>query len=72
LTSNEAFVEIFKHHSNFILQSDSPKDIAERIADFYRNRNSFDPRVLRGMIVGHHDIGSYANKIICQLKEILQ
>jgi len=72
LTSNEAFVDMFKDHPDFLLQSDKPKDIAERVLDLYRSRHSFDPGRLRNLIVGHHDIGSYANKVMGQLEEILQ
>ena len=72
LTSNEAFVEMFRDHPDFLLQSDDPKDIAERTLDLYRSRHSFDPGRLRSLIIGHHDIDSYADKVISQLKEILQ
>ena len=72
LTSNEAFVEMFKDHPDFLLQSDEPKDIAGRVMETYGNQRSVDPRHLRDLIVGRHDIGSYANKVMGQLEQILR
>lgn len=70
LTSNEAFGEIFQNHREFLVQSENPRDIAAQVLDLYRNRRLYDPDGLRGLIVGRHDLASYAGRIMRQLEEI--
>ncbi len=72
LTGNEAFIEMFKDHPDFLLQSDRPQDIAQRALNLYENQKSINPISLRNLVMGCHDLGSYADKVLKQLEEILR
>lgn len=72
LTSNEAFPGLLNDagYPQFILADDSPPAIAQRVAELYRTQDQYAPEAMRALIVGHHDLDSYAGKIITQLGAI--
>ncbi|MBL8080155.1 MAG: glycosyltransferase family 4 protein [Anaerolineales bacterium] len=63
LTSNKAFFNLLLEHPDFLLQSEVLTEIAQKVISIYERRKEYDPGILRNLIVGHHDINSYANKV---------
>jgi len=70
LTSNPAFGELLTGYPDFRITDDHPSAIAKQVVKLYKIRNEFDPCELRNLIVGKHDLKSYAAKIVNQLREI--
>jgi glycosyltransferase involved in cell wall biosynthesis len=70
LTSNEAFRDLLKPYPEFILETDRPEEIAFHALAILQNLDAYSPIALRNLVLGRHDIESYADKIIQQLIEI--
>jgi glycosyltransferase involved in cell wall biosynthesis len=70
LTSNPAFKSLLEGYPEMFIDSLDHDLVASRILEIYRKRMSYDPMKLRSLIVGAHDLVSYAGKIHDQLKQI--
>jgi glycosyltransferase involved in cell wall biosynthesis len=70
LTSNEAFRTLLKHHSDFLVQDENPKAIAQQILRIYRQYSDIDRCALRHLVVGKHDRATYVKRITDELREL--
>jgi hypothetical protein len=70
LTSNEAFFETLRGHPESIITNENREAIAEQIWGFYQQRAAVDRASLRALVVGHHDLDSYIDKLLANLQEI--
>lgn len=66
LTSNEAFFGLLSGHPELVLRNDDPSAIAESILALHSKRDAFDPVALRALVVGQHDLRSWAGRV-CQI-----
>lgn len=71
LTSNEAFFETLSQHPESIINAENPEAIAGQIWGFYQRRAAVDRASLRALVVGHHDLESYVDKLLANLQEII-
>ncbi len=70
LTSNEAFFELLKDYPEFIIHDERPAAIARQVLDLYTRRDQYDRAALRALVVGHHDVHTYVQKLLVNLQEI--
>jgi glycosyltransferase involved in cell wall biosynthesis len=70
LVSNEAFRALLADYPEFIITDDRPEAIAAQIVALYSRLDAYDPMQLRNLVVGQHDLPSYAQKLLAQLKEV--
>ena len=61
LTSNEAFFALLANYPEFILRTNEPGAIAERILMLYRRK--YDPSAMRAIVVGSHDVKNFTQKV---------
>ena len=71
LTSNEAFASMFRDHPRFVITDERPDAIALRVLDAYDRRDLEDRSALRALVVGRHDVVSFARRIYTQLQGLL-
>jgi glycosyltransferase involved in cell wall biosynthesis len=71
LTSNEAFRELLAGYPEFVIGDERPEAIAEQILALYQRRNTYDPATLRALIVGRHDLKSFALRLVEQMRELV-
>ena len=71
LTANEALFDLLKDYPEFIIHDERPEAIAEQALQLYERRDSYDPAALRALVVGKHDLHSYAKKIVSHLQELI-
>jgi len=70
LTSNEAFREMLAEYPEFILSDERPEAVAEQVLELYTSCNQYDPVKLRSLVVGKHDVQSYVQRLLAQLRDI--
>ncbi len=70
LTSNPAFRELLRDYPEFIIHDERAESIAAQVLEIYRRRDSYGLEALRRLIVGSHDIRSFAKKVMAELIEI--
>jgi len=70
LTSNEAFREMLADYPEFIIRDERPEAIAEQVLSLYARREQYDPAQLRMLVVGKHDLPSYIQRLLVQLREL--
>lgn len=68
LTSNEAFHETLADYPELIIRDDHPEAIAQQVLGLYARYDQYDPSKLRALIVGKHDVRSYAGRVLEQLE----
>jgi glycosyltransferase involved in cell wall biosynthesis len=69
LVSNEAFHELLAGYPEFIIHDDRPEAIAEQLLFLYHRMDAYDPQALRKLVVGKHDLASFIEKLMGQLRE---
>jgi glycosyltransferase involved in cell wall biosynthesis len=72
LTSNEAFFEMLRDYSEFIIHDERPAAIAQQVLTLYAKRDQYDRPALRALVVGKHDMYTYVQKVLSNLHEITQ
>jgi glycosyltransferase involved in cell wall biosynthesis len=70
LTSNEAFRAMLADYPEFIIQDERPEAIAEQVLSLYAKRDQYAPAELRALVVGKHDVQTYVQRLLAQLREI--
>jgi glycosyltransferase involved in cell wall biosynthesis len=71
LTSNPAFRDLLASAPALILRDDRPETIAARVRAVLADPAGLDPGRLRGLVVGRHDLGTYAGKILSHLEALV-
>lgn len=72
LTSNEAFFDMLSEYPDFLLSSDDPSIIAKSVLRIYKKQATYDPQALRSLVIGHHDLNGYTEKIYGLLDELIK
>lgn len=70
LTSNPAHRALLTGHPDFIIRDERPEAIAAQVRALYARRADFPPASLRALVVGRHDLCSYAGRIMEQLNAL--
>jgi glycosyltransferase involved in cell wall biosynthesis len=70
LTSNEAFFDMLRDYAAFIVYDERPEAIARQVLELYGQRDRYDRQALRALVVGHHDVHAYVQRILANLQEI--
>jgi len=70
LTSNEAVRRLLRAHPRLLLTDEPPAAIARRLADLYA-RPVAAPEDLRALVVGHHDLAGYADRVLATLARLV-
>jgi len=72
LTSNEAFFELLKGRPEFIVGDDRPEAIGQRVLEIYHTRDDVRRMELREMVVGRHDLSTYADNVMECLRKLVR
>jgi glycosyltransferase involved in cell wall biosynthesis len=72
LTSSEAFFDLLHDYPELIIRDEHPTAIAQQVLDCYARRDAYDRLALRDLVVGHHDVHSYIQKLLANLHELVQ
>lgn len=70
LTSNVAFTEFFGSHPECLLDDDAPEAVAARILRLYDRRALVDRESLRRLVHGRHDVATYCQKVVGELRRL--
>jgi glycosyltransferase involved in cell wall biosynthesis len=70
LTSNPAFRELLAPHPDLVLDDDRPEAIAARVRALAAGGRP-GPDELRRLVVGRHDLASYADRLIGELRALV-
>ncbi|MEK6210326.1 MAG: glycosyltransferase family 4 protein [Pseudomonadota bacterium] len=72
VTSNLAFRALLaERFPEFFIEHTDIDIIAGRIAEVFARRMSYDPRALRSLVEGHHDLNAYVEKVLHHLTELI-
>jgi len=71
LTTNPAFKTILKDYPEFLINDIRLEAIAEQVEHIFERWDDYDPEKLRGLVVGEHDLHSYATRVLSQIKECM-
>lgn len=71
LTSNPAFERILSDYPEFLLLDVRPEAIAERILEIYQRRFEYDPGALRKLVLDHHSMETYPDRIIREIENAM-
>lgn len=72
LTSNPAFGDLLSGHPEFIIGDENPDAIAKQVECIYDNWNSYNPEDLRGLVVARHDLRTYAERVLEQIRPLVR
>lgn len=67
ITSNVAFRDLLRLYPEFVLHEDIPHSIACALDAVYSKQTDYDPAELRALVIGNHDLQSYANRLHAHL-----
>ena len=70
LTSNVSAFSLFADYPELIVRDRSPEGIGRQILAVYEQRRAFSPVELRSLVVGRHDLDSYAGRVYRVLSEL--
>jgi glycosyltransferase involved in cell wall biosynthesis len=70
LTSNEAFYNILHDFPQYIIKNNDIKAIAQQILSIYNDRNNVNRNTLRELIINKHDLATYPQRILEELRKI--
>lgn len=70
LTSNEAFHDILQDFPQYIIRNNDRKAIAQQILTIYNNQNNINRSALRDLVLNKHDLATYPQRILEELKKI--
>jgi len=70
LTSNVAFADFFRSHPDCLLDDDAPEAVAARILRVYDRRSLVDRESLRRLVHGRHDVATYCQKVVGELRRL--
>jgi glycosyltransferase involved in cell wall biosynthesis len=70
LTSNEAYRGTLQPYPEYIIHDQRPEAIADQVLSIYAARAHLDRAALRGLVLGTHDLQSYALRIVEQLHSV--
>lgn len=71
LTSNEAFRGVLAGCPEMMITDPTPETLADRMTAWLGGGHTADPAALRGLVVGHHDLEGYANRIVAELADLV-
>jgi glycosyltransferase involved in cell wall biosynthesis len=73
LTSNVAYRHLFAAHPLAFIEDEAPAAIAARIATMLAGAGpAYGPEAQRALVVGHHDLGSFIDKLIAQFARLME
>lgn len=64
LTSNPAFRTLLADYPDFVIHDDRPEAIAAQVRALLATSRELASEKLRSLVVGHHDLHSYANRVM--------
>jgi glycosyltransferase involved in cell wall biosynthesis len=64
LTSNPAFRSLLADYPQLVIHDDRPGAIAEQVRAALAHRADLAPERMRALVVGHHDLRSYADRVM--------
>jgi glycosyltransferase involved in cell wall biosynthesis len=70
LTSNPAFETLLADYPQLMIHDDRPEAIAEQVRATLARRADLAPEKLRALVVGHHDLHSYSDRVMEHLKAL--
>jgi glycosyltransferase involved in cell wall biosynthesis len=70
LTSNGAFAGLLKDYPSFLVEEPEPDAVARRIVKMRQEYPGCNREALRSLIVGRHDIHSYSEALVQNLREM--
>lgn len=70
LTSNEALFQMLRDYPEFTVPDDCPEAIARQILELYQRQGQYDRQALRSLVMGQHDLGTYVQQVMMNLREI--
>jgi glycosyltransferase involved in cell wall biosynthesis len=72
VTTNVAFRKFFgDRFPELFLDRSTVDALAERIAEVFARRGSYDPRALRDLVESKHDLSSYVRKVMNHLEDLV-
>jgi glycosyltransferase involved in cell wall biosynthesis len=71
LTSNPAFRELLADYPDCIIRDDRPEAIAAQVRTLFARRADLAPEKMRALIVGHHDLHLYADRVMEHLNALV-
>jgi glycosyltransferase involved in cell wall biosynthesis len=71
LTSNPAFRSVLAEHPDMLLDRTDPDHVGERIVRAHDNRTAVDEWALRALVVGRHDLASYGDRILTEVRSVM-
>ena len=67
LTSNPAFAGLLADDPAMLVTDDGPEAVARQLLALHRDQAAVDGPRLRSLVVGRHDIHSYADRVLEQV-----
>jgi glycosyltransferase involved in cell wall biosynthesis len=71
LTTSPAFRDLLRSHPALVLPDDRPETIAARVRALLEEPAALDPARLRDLVVGRHDLASYASRVLAHLEALV-
>jgi glycosyltransferase involved in cell wall biosynthesis len=72
LSSNPAFRELLADHPMLVIKDERPEAIAAQLRALLADPGAAAPEVLRRLVEGHHDIRSYADRVMAHLTAVMR
>jgi hypothetical protein len=70
LTSNVAAFQLLERLPHLTVRNRTPEAIGAQICRLYEQRRLVDANLLRGLVVGRHDLDSYVTQVYDVLSEL--
>ena len=72
LSSNPAFRELLAGHPGLVIKDERPEAIATQLRALLADPGVAVPEDLRNLVEGHHDIRSYADRVMAHLTAVMR
>ena len=72
LSSNPAFRELLADHPGLVIKDERPEAIAAQLRALLADPGAAAPEDLRRLVEGHHDIRSYADRVMAHLTAVMR
>jgi len=72
LSSNPAFRALLAHHPGLVIKDERPEAIAAQLRALLADPGAAAPEDLRRLVEGHHDIRSYADRVMAHLTAVMR
>ena len=70
LTSNEAFRGLLSGHPEYLIWDPTPAAVAKQVVHLYKIQNGVSRAGLRALVVGKHDLESFATHVVHELSQL--